>query len=160
MPAKLRLTFCSRRRPLGAAVAALFFATVLLALGAPAKAQVDPQAIANKAIVMEIVNQIINQRQVDIADALVGDNMVQHLNRPTQGLAAYKAHYQKLFKRFKDYTLDVSHVIADADNVAVHGRLHGITKGGNKINFHVVDIYRLENGKLAERWHVEQIINQ
>ena len=128
--------------------------------GTPARAQSDPQVMANKAVVMEVVQQIINARQVDLADQLVAANMIQHLDRPTDGLAGYKAHYQKLFKRFKDYTLDIYHVAADGDIVIVHGRLHGITYGGNKINFHVADVYRLANGKLAERWHVEQLINQ
>ncbi len=128
--------------------------------GAPARAQMDPQTVANKAVVEEVVNQIINGRQVDLADQLVAADMVQHLDRPTEGLAEYKAHYNSLFKRFKDYTLDVYHVAADGDIVAVHGRLHGITHGGNKINFHVADFYRMDQGKVAERWHVEQLINQ
>lgn len=147
-PAEL-IRFCILIVGLGAAVAAT-----------PARAQMDPQVVANKAIVEEVVRQIINARQVDLADQLVADDMVQHLDRPTEGLAAYKAHYQKLFKRYKDYTLDVYHVAADGDIVVVHGRLHGITNGGNKINFHVADIYRMAQGKLAERWHVEQLINQ
>ena len=127
---------------------------------APLRAQSDPETIANRAVVMEVVAQIINGRQLELADQLVAADMVQHLDRPTQGLAGYKAHYNKLFKRFKDYTLEVYNVAAEGEIVAVHGRLHGITHGGNKINFHVADIYRLAGGKLAERWHVRQLINR
>ena len=141
-----------------AAALAVLCAGVLVA--APAWAQSDPEAIANRAVVMEIVTQIINGRQVELADQLVDAGMVQHLDRPTEGLAGYKAHYKKIFKRFKDYTLDVYNVAAEGEIVAVHGRLHGITHGGNKINFNVADIYRLSGGKLAERWHVRQLINQ
>ena len=69
--------------------------TVVCAFGAAsANAQSDPQTVANKAVVTEIVNQIINGRQIELADQLVAEDMVQHLNRPTQGLAEYKAHYQ------------------------------------------------------------------
>lgn len=137
---------------------ALVCASVMAA--APARAQSDPQTVASKAVVMEVVEQIINGRQVGLADQLVAANMVQHLNRPTEGLAEYKAYYQTLFKRFKEYTLDVYHVAAEGEIVAVHGRLHGITHGGNKINFSVADIYRVSGGKLAERWHVRQLINK
>ena len=135
--------------------------TVGCALGAAsAWAQSDPQTVANKAVVTEIVNQIINGRQIELADQLVAEDMVQHLNRETKGLAEYKAHYQKIFKRYKDYILDVYQIVADGEIVVVYGRLHGITNGGNKINFHVADIYRLSGGRLAERWHVEQLINK
>lgn len=136
---------------------AVVCACVLVAV--PARAQGDPQAVANRAVVVEVVQQIINGRQLELADRLIAADMVQNLDRPTQGLAGYKAHYAKLFKRFKDYTLDVYHVAAEGEIVAVHGRLHGITHGGNKINFKVADIYRVSGGKVAERWHIRQLIN-
>jgi predicted SnoaL-like aldol condensation-catalyzing enzyme len=145
-----------------AATRVYLFLVLVLSLSAanlPARAQMDARAVANKAVVMEVVHQIINARNVDLADQLVTADMVQNLDRPTQGLEAYKAHYRKIFKRYRDYTLDVSHVAADGDIVMVHGRLYGITKGGNKINFNVADIYRMSGGKIAERWHVEQLIN-
>ena len=147
-------------RDLFARVAATAIVCTCVLAAVPARAQGDPQSIANRAVVMEVVTQIINGRQVDLADQLVAEDMVQNLDRPTKGLAGYKAHYKKLFKRFKDYTLDVYNVAAEGEIVAVHGRLHGITHGGNKINFNVADIYRLSGGKLAERWHVRQLINQ
>ena len=152
MPLSHRAVFA--RAAVLALVCACFMAV------APARAQGDPQAIANRAVVMEVVAQIINGRQLELADQLVAADMVQHLDRPTQGLAGYKAHYKTIFKRFKDYTLEVHHVAAEGDIVAVHGRLHGITHGGNKINFNVADIYLLSGGKLAERWHVRQLINK
>jgi len=137
---------------------------LLLVLGlgvasAPARAQMDARVVANKAVVMEVVQQVINARNIDLANQLVTADMVQNLDRPTEGLEAYKAHYRKIFKRYRDYTLEVSHIAADGDIVMVHGRLYGITKGGNKINFNVTDIYRMSGGMIAERWHVEQLIN-
>ncbi|MFQ5773084.1 MAG: ester cyclase [Kiloniellaceae bacterium] len=127
---------------------------------APARAQSDPRTAANKAIVLEVVEQIINGRNLDIADQLVAPDFVQHLYRPTQGLDGFKTYYATLFKRFREYTIDVYHVAADGDIVMVHGRLHGVTHGNNKINFQIADIYRLEGGMLAERWHVEQLIEE
>jgi predicted SnoaL-like aldol condensation-catalyzing enzyme len=139
-----------------------FLLVLVLGLSAtnlPAHAQMDARVVANKAVVLEVVQQIINSRNVDLADQLVTSDVVQNLDRPTEGLEAYKAYYRKIFKRYRDYTLEVSHVAADGDIVMVHGRLFGITKGGNKINFNVADIYRMSGGKIAERWHVEQLIN-
>ena len=137
----------------------LLLVLCLIAASLPARAQMDARVVAHKAVVMEVIQQIINKRHIDLADQLVAAGVVQNLDRPTEGLEAYKTHYRKIFKRYRDYTLDIFHVAADGDLVMVHGRLHGITKGGNKINFNVTDIYRMSGGKIAERWHVEQLIN-
>lgn len=134
-----------------AALAVLLFC----AATAPAGAQTQ----VSKAVIEQVIEQIVNGRDLGAADILIDAGIVQHIS-PAEGpgLDNYKAHYTKLFKRYKTYQFDVGHSVAEGDLVAVYGRLHGQTKGGNKINFQVMELYRVENGKVAERWHVRQLI--
>jgi predicted SnoaL-like aldol condensation-catalyzing enzyme len=51
-----------------------------------------------------------------------------------------------------DMTYEIGMVIAEGDLVAIHGRY----TGWGPTPLIVVDIYRIENGKIAEHWDVGQ----
>jgi predicted SnoaL-like aldol condensation-catalyzing enzyme len=51
---------------------------------------------------------------------------------------------------------EIKRVFADGDYVILHGHWHGLSD--NPRGEAVVDIFRLENGKMAEHWDVIQPI--
>ena len=109
-------------------------------------------------VVVDFVEQVINGHDLSVAEQLLTPDFTQHMSPPiAPGRDGFMKHYQKLFKRIAEYQIDIDHVLASDGLAAVHGRLHGVTKGGNKIDFRVIDIYRLDGGKIAERWHVRQL---
>ena len=147
----ISLFFVSRRS--GRLMALVLF--LLAAAAAPAGAQNQ----ASKAVAEQVIERIVNGRDLAAADKLIGPGLVQHISPAiAPGLETYKKTYAKLFKRYKSYRFDVDHSVAEGNLVALYGRLHGETKGGNKINFQVMELYRIENGKVVERWHVRQLI--
>ena len=68
---------------------------------------------------------------------------------------------------FPDWLETVEDIIAEGDKVWVRLNYTGTHKGafmglpptGKKINSKAVDIYRIENGKLAEYWNVTDNLN-
>ena len=139
------------RCPLLAALALL----ILCATQGPANAQTE----VSKAVIQQLLEQVVNGQDLGAADILIDEGLVQHISPAiAPGLESYKKHYAKLFKRYKSYRFDVDHSVAEGNLVAVYGRLHGQTKGGNKIDFQVMELYRVEGGKVVERWHVRQLI--
>ena len=62
-----------------------------------------------------------------------------------------------------DLQADLLQLIVAGDRVTVHYRFHGhftgrwdTTQGqGQAVDFIATDIYRIENGKIADNWHIE-----
>ena len=132
---------------------------ILVGITSPQKAWAGSDE--NKAVVLEVIESIFNAQSLDRAEELIHENLVQNAE-PNQdlfnGLDGFKTHYEKVFKRFRTYQLDVHRITGDADMVGVQGRLYGVTEGNNEINFWVSDFYRLEDGKVIEFWRVREAI--
>lgn len=67
-----------------------------------------------------------------------------------------KCAFAEKFRLHPEFTLEIEMMIAEKDMVAVY--LKNIDSTGIT-NCHVVDIYRLEHGMLAEHWGVLQPCN-
>lgn len=77
-----------------------------------------------------------------------------------RGHAAWRNHAEILLKTMPDVKIQIEDAIEAGDKLAVRVRIQGTHKGeflgcrptGNKINYLSHEIYRFENGKLAEEW--------
>ena len=69
-----------------------------------------------------------------------------------EGLKAFLAF---LREKFPDYHSDIKRVFADGDYVILH--VHNVPTPGSRGNA-IIDIFRLENGKVVEHWDVRQEI--
>jgi len=139
---------------------------ILFAVGLPmagitfAANALDPASDRSKAVVLEVIEGIINGRNLELADEFIHPDLVQHTDPGiAPGLDGFKAHYKKTFERFATYQFELRRIAGEEGMVAIQGRLHGVTKGNNKINFRVSDFYRLEDGKVIEIWRVQQLLN-
>ena len=152
--------FVSRMRRLRCVLAAsLVIAGLSLLPGTAARSQTADATAKSRTVVVQYLEQIIKGRRLEAADRLIAPDIAQHVVPAVPaGLDGFKRHYAKLFKRFREYNLDVSHMVAEGDLVTVYGRLHGVTRGNSRIDFRVADVYRVAGGKIAERWRVRQII--
>ncbi len=64
---------------------------------------------------------------------------------------------------FPDLSATITHLLADGDYVQVRGEwtgthaeeLFGIPATGKKVSFAAFDLHRLENGLIAQTWHLE-----
>lgn len=103
----------------------------------------------NKQIVREAFDAVFNQRDISAFEKYWSPNYIQHSAHIPPGRDGLRNLVASLPPEAK---YDSSIMMAEGDYVMVHGRYSGIV-GPNWI---VVDIIRMEEGKLAEHWDVIQ----
>ena len=126
-----------------------------LALSGPAAAQNSPQEEANKKIVIDFYDKAINQKDFEAAKVHFGPKYTQHNPRAADGPEGLKGFIGFLKSKFPNYKSDFKRVLADGDFVIVH--VHNVPEPGHRGRA-IIDIFRLENGKIVEHWDVAQDI--
>ena len=105
--------------------------------------------MTNKELVLTAVVDVFNKRDLTAFDKYFTKNYIQHNPHIPDGIDAVKKWVTSLPKDFKYYP----GVITESDNIVmIHARLNNLY-GKTYIG---VDIFRVENGKLAEHWDVLQ----
>ncbi|MGZ6242428.1 MAG: ester cyclase [Candidatus Binataceae bacterium] len=87
---------------------------------------------------------------------------IQHSGRSPNGLAAQVENFRALFARMPDVQARVEDRVIQGDKVvarmtfsATHTQpIQGIAPTGRRFELRTIDIWRVENGKLAEHWDV------
>jgi len=108
----------------------------------------------NKNIIREWHELAINQRKPEEAVAkFLGPNYRQHNPGAGDDPEPFIAAVKGLTKTFPDLRMESKRIIAEGDLVVLHSHL--ILKPDDRGSA-VVDIFRLENGKIVEHWDVVQ----
>jgi predicted SnoaL-like aldol condensation-catalyzing enzyme len=132
----------------------LLIAATLIALLPPAaQAAGTAQLEENKKVVVEFYQLAINQKNFAAAEKLIGPRYVQHNPNAADGAEGLKAFLAFLREKFPDYHSDIKRVFADGDYVILH--VHNVPTPGARGNA-IIDIFRLEDGKIVEHWDVRQ----
>jgi predicted SnoaL-like aldol condensation-catalyzing enzyme len=133
----------------GLAVAAFAFG------GARALAADAATQEANKKAVVEFYEKGLNQKDFEAASKYVGQRYVQHNPTAPDGLDGFKAFLRFLREKFPDSHSEIKQVFADGDYVILH--VHAVREKGSRGRA-IVDIFKLEAGKIVEHWDVAQDI--
>ena len=128
----------------------LVVAMLALVLAAPALAA-DPEA--NKKIVVDFYNLALNQKDFDAASKYLGPRYIQHNPNAPDGAEGLKRLVTFLKEKFPNSKSEIKRVIAEGDLVVLH--VHSVREPGQRGRA-IVDIFRLENGKIVEHWDVIQ----
>ncbi|MGR3513198.1 MAG: nuclear transport factor 2 family protein [Paracoccaceae bacterium] len=102
---------------------------------------------ANKAFVIEAMNETLVNGNVDAVDTYFAPTYIQHNPDVASGTDAFKGLVGML-NQGDGIEAEFVRVIADDDMVAVHARYTGF---GPKPMI-AFDVFRLEDGKIAEHW--------
>lgn len=97
--------------------------------------------------------EFFNGHDVNAALKYVKEDYIQHNPGPGQGRQNLMDAFREKFIQDPTFSLDVRMIIAEDDMAAVY--LKNKDPEGNT-RARVVDIYRLEDGLLAEHWDVLQ----
>jgi predicted ester cyclase len=133
-----------------------------LATGAPAAAA-GADTEANKALIHSYIEEVFSKHQPSAADRLVATDFIEHNQRlPHGGLAGMKQFVTTVLAAFSDYHGELQEILAEGDKVVTRTQSTGTQDGpyqgrpatGNKLVFSTADFFRIENGKIAERWDV------
>jgi predicted ester cyclase len=121
----------------------------------------------NKAKVRQFYSEVMQKGNVAMVDTLAAPNLVDHQPAPGQapGAAGVKQFVAALHNAISGLQVTVEHLLAEGDMVAAHvtcrgkhtGELMGIPPSGKDVVFRVSDLVRMENGKVVERWGVEDM---
>jgi predicted SnoaL-like aldol condensation-catalyzing enzyme len=130
-------------------------AVVLLVafLGLPAGAADAPQQEENKKVVLEFYEQALNQKDFAAAAKYFGPRYTQHNPNVADGPEGFKAFLQFLREKYPNSHSEIKRAFADGDYVILH--VHAVREPGTR-GTAIVDIFKLENGKIVEHWDVRQ----
>ncbi len=126
--------------------------TVMTTLAAAADA---PGLEANKRLVVAFYEASINKKDFAAASRYLGSQYKQHNPTARDGAEGLKAFIEFLKMRFPNQHGEIKQVIAEGDLVVLH--VHS-TRGDNTPGRAIVDIFRVEHGKVVEHWDVIQDI--
>ena len=109
----------------------------------------------NKQLVLTMYQKLIGEKDFDAARPYLGDTYRQHAPYAADGHEGVAAWVRSFKQAFPDHRYEVKKVVAEGDLVVLH--LHGMN-GPNPYGESVIDIFRIENGKVVEHWDVIQPI--
>jgi steroid delta-isomerase-like uncharacterized protein len=117
---------------------------------------------SNKEVVALFCETVFNRHDLSNLDALMRDDYIQHNADVPTGKEGFKQFFQATFKAIPDFRCTIKKIIAEGDLVAVYSSTSGTHAGpwigpvatGHKLSYDVVDIFRVQDGKIAEHWDV------
>lgn len=117
----------------------------------------------HKSLVRRFYDEALNARRLDVIDELALADYIEHEPLPGQrdGLVGFKDRASMLIEGLAS-TYTLHDVIAEGDRVVVRwtntgihsGEFLGIPPTNRSFDFAGIDIYRIENDRMAEHWHV------
>lgn len=118
---------------------------------------------ANKEVVQRFNFEFLEKGNVAVLDELIADNFINHT--AAMGIANDKSgliHFMEKIIRpaFSDLRVEIQEQIGENDLVVTRksiygthtGEIMGISPTGKSIEFNIIDIVRVVNGKYAEHW--------
>jgi predicted SnoaL-like aldol condensation-catalyzing enzyme len=137
----------------------LFGATLsllaLAATSAPARAADASALERNKQVVLDFYEKAINQKDFDAASKHFGPRYTQHNPMAADGPEGLRRFLEFLKEKSPRSRGEVKRVFADGEYVILH--VHAVREPGARGSA-IVDIFKLENGKIVEHWDVIQEI--
>jgi predicted SnoaL-like aldol condensation-catalyzing enzyme len=118
---------------------------------------------SNRKLVEDFVRAVFMDHDLTSLERYLRDDYIQHNPDVPQGKAGFTEFFNMTFTAIPDFRYTVKRVVADGDQVWVYSTTTGTHTGGpwldieptgNKLAFDVVDMFRVENGKIAEHWDV------
>lgn len=129
------------------------------AIASPAPGSTDLEA--NKALAERFHADIFDAGSVAVADEILTPDFVWHV-QVGPGPEGVKEFAGAMRVAFPDLRIAADAVLAEGDRVAIRwtltgtqeGEFFGVPASGRSVNSPGVDIYRIENGQIAEIWTV------
>jgi steroid delta-isomerase-like uncharacterized protein len=120
---------------------------------------------ANVALVRKAIDEVASQGRFDLLDEIGSADFTRHDlsgGPDIVGLDAIKRFLTGQRTAFPDLTLTIDEIVAEGDRVVARytargthqGKLAGADPTGKLVTWHGINIYRIEDGRLAETWQL------
>ena len=108
----------------------------------------------NKKLVRDFYDLAFNgHKPREAAKRYIGDRYIQHNPFVPNGVAPFVDYFEGYFREHPKSHVVFSHIVAEADLVVLHLNSKVDEKDRGRA---IVDIFRVENGKIVEHWDVTQ----
>lgn len=117
----------------------------------------------NKQVIRELYEEVFCKHDLDAVVRFIHDDYIQHNPHAAQGKAGFVEFHKSFFAAIPDARAAINMMVAEGDFVFVYSTytgthtgdgLMGLPRTGNRIDYDVVDMFRLRDGKLCEHWDV------
>jgi steroid delta-isomerase-like uncharacterized protein len=122
----------------------------------------------NKAIVRRFVDEVFVAGDEAAVDELVAADFVPHTWGSVEpGTASLKQAMERVSGGLSDVSMTIDDMIAEGDRVAVRltshavhsGEFMGMPPSGNDYTISEVHIFRIADDRIAEHWHVADLMS-
>ncbi len=108
----------------------------------------------NKQLVSNFIEDVLTRHNIAAADKYFAQNPIKH-NAQILGTEGFKETRQRFFQEFPDSRTTIEHIVAEDDKVFAMLTTTATNKQtGKKVTIKSADLYRIEDGKIAEHWDV------
>lgn len=116
----------------------------------------------NRQVIRRLVEEVFNQHNLDLVDALIAPDYTDHAALPgqSQGRAVVRETAIRHREAFPDLRWVIHDLIAEEDRVALRwsaagthrGTYSGVPATGRHIAFGGLTMYRLRGGQVIDEW--------
>ena len=119
----------------------------------------------NKKLVETLCVTVFQNHDFSRLDEIMKDDYVHHNENDDpfpDGKNQFREFHERFFKSMPDFRYNINRIIAEGDIVmlwatvtATHSaEWMGNPATNNKLNYNVVDIFRIQDGKISDHWDV------
>lgn len=111
------------------------------------------QEEANLRLVLDMFAQVLNPMDSGAVDRFIAPGYIQHNQSAEPGREGLKAFLDMIRAATPDAVHDIKRAFVDGDHVTVH---YHVRRWPDDLGWAVMDIFRIEDGMIAEHWDVMQ----
>ena len=134
---------------------AILCALILMAAGCASHPPASDRLEQNKRTVLDFYDKALNKKDFAAAAQHFGPRYIQHNPIAPDGIEGFRGFVQFIKDKFPNSRSEFKRTFAEGDYVIVH--VHAVREPGTRGSA-IIDIFRLENGKIVEHWDVVQPI--
>lgn len=120
---------------------------------------------SHKEFIRSFFAEVLNGGRLELAKDYIAPDYVQHNPMVPQGLQGFVDGLAAWRASFPDYRSNIRDIISEGDRVWVwhtargtqHGAFGDLPASGRTFELDVLDVFRIENGKLTEHWDLFNI---
>lgn len=136
--------------------------TLVIDLQSLQKPSWTEQELANATLITDFVQNLMNNHNFDyILERYNDSSYVQHNRNLPDKITGLVGFLKEFVEDYPDYTYDVKHIYVDGDYVIFHSHatLKKDDRGNDKKGMNIIDIWRLEDGRIVEHWDSIQALD-
>ena len=116
-----------------------------------------PEEEANLTLVLEMFEAVLSPMNSGAVDRFISPDYIQHNQMVEPGVASLKAFLDMIREQTPEAVHDVKRAFVDGDHVTVH---YHVRRWPGDPGWAVMDIFRVEDGLIAEHWDVMQDVTE